>query len=197
LQGSEAFRKLIRLIAGLGNPGVEYAGTRHNIGFAVLDRLADRHKIPIRKRAMRSVMGDGSIEGKKLILAKPMTYMNLSGEAVGAIARMYKLAANEILVLVDDIALPTGKLRLRLQGSSGGHNGLESIERHLHSDEYLRIRIGVGSAAAGRMVDHVLGKIGREEKEVIEIAIERAVDAIECALRSGFETAMNLYNRDQ
>lgn len=185
----------MRLIVGLGNPGSEYAGTRHNVGFEVIDRLARRHCIALRRRALRAVLGEGEIEGKRVILARPMTYMNLSGEAVGAIARMHQIPPADILVVVDDIALPLGRLRLRLKGSSGGHNGLESIQRHLHTEEYPRIRIGVGPALPGRMVDHVLSRFKPEERETIEEALERAVDAIEMALRENFEKAMSVYNR--
>jgi len=184
----------MRLIVGLGNPGTEYAGTRHNVGFEVIERLARRHNIAVRRRTLRSVLGDGMIEGKKVILARPMTYMNLSGEAVSAIARMYKIAPADVIVVVDDMALPIGKLRLRLKGSPGGHNGLDSIQRYLHTEEYPRIRIGVGSARPGQMVDHVLGRFRPDEREAIGEAIERAADAVETALREGFEKAMNVYN---
>src|SRR5262245_45229995 len=122
------------LIVGLGNPGAEYQGTRHNVGFEVIERLAKRHNIPVRRRTLRAVIGDGSVEEQKVILAKPMTYMNLSGQAVAAIARMYKIVPQDILVIVDDIALPTGRLRLRLKGSPGGHNGLDSIQHHLRTE---------------------------------------------------------------
>src|SRR5262249_32918587 len=127
--------------------------------------------------------------------ARPMTYMNLSGQAVAAIARMYKIPPEEIIVLVDDIALPTGRLRLRLKGSPGGHNGLDSILHHLRTEAYPRIRIGVGGAQPGKMVDHGLGRFRPDEREAITEAIERAADAVEMALRDGFEQAMNVYNR--
>lgn len=183
------------LIVGLGNPGKEYEGTRHNVGFEVIERLASRHNIAVRKRSLRSIMGDGSIEGQKVILARPMTYMNLSGEAVGAISRMYKIPSESTIVIVDDIALPVGTLRLRYTGSSGGHNGLESIERHLGTRGYPRIRIGVGDARPGGMVDHVLGRFSKDERELVDEAIERTADAVETALREGFEKAMNVFNR--
>lgn len=186
----------IRLIVGLGNPGAEYAGTRHNIGFDVVDRLATRHGIPVRLRRHRAVLGDGVIEGRRVILARPMTYMNLSGEAVGSVARMYRFSPVEVLILVDDVALPVGKLRLRMKGSSGGHNGLKSIEQSLNSQEYARIRIGVGGPRRGAMIGHVLGRAGSDEKESLAIAVERAADAVEMSLREGFEKAMNQFNRD-
>jgi PTH1 family peptidyl-tRNA hydrolase len=184
----------MKLILGLGNPGIEYKGTRHNVGFEVIEELGERHRIAVRKRALRSVIGDGMVEGEKVILARPMTYMNLSGEAAASICRMYKVAPADVIVVVDDIAIPLGKLRLRLKGSSGGHNGLESIERQLHTQEYPRIRIGVGSAQPGRMVDHVLGKFKPAEREIVSESIDLAADAVEAAIREGFEKAMNLYN---
>jgi PTH1 family peptidyl-tRNA hydrolase len=184
----------MRLIVGLGNPGAEYAGTRHNVGFETIDCLAKRHGIAVRRRTLRSLIGDGLIEQERVILAKPMTYMNLSGEAVGAIVRMYRIAPQHVIVVVDDIALPTGKLRLRLKGSSGGHNGLESIEKHLGTQEYPRIRIGVDAPGHGEMVSHVLGRFRGEERELIQEAVERAADALETALREGFEKAMNRFN---
>lgn len=191
---AETPKPAIRLVVGLGNPGAEYAGTRHNVGFEVIERLASRHQIAVRRRMLRAVLGDGLIEGRRVLLARPMTYMNLSGEAVAAIARMHKIAPSEILVIVDDMALPIGRLRLRLKGSSGGHNGLESIQRHLRTEEYPRLRVGVGSAQPGRMVDHVLGRFRADERAIIEEAIERAADAVEMALRENFEKAMNHYN---
>lgn len=185
----------IRLITGLGNPGREYEGTRHNVGFAVIGCLATRHGIPMHKRSPRALVGDGVIAGQRVLLVCPQTYMNLSGEAVGAIARRYKLEPPEVLVIVDDVALPIGRIRLRLKGSPGGHNGLESIERHLGSDTYPRIRIGVGAACPGSLVDHVLSRFRPEERVTIREAIERAADAVETALREGFEAAMNRFNR--
>lgn len=184
------------LVAGLGNPGAEYRGTRHNVGFEVVEELAERHGIPMKRRAMRAVIGDGLIAGQRVILVRPMTYMNLSGEAVGAIARMHKLLPERVLVVVDDMALPLGRLRIRPQGSAGGHNGLESIERHLNTRAYPRIRIGVGAARPGRMVDHVLGRFRPEEREAVAEAIDRAADAVEAILADGLERAMNRFNRD-
>jgi PTH1 family peptidyl-tRNA hydrolase len=183
------------IVVGLGNPGKEYESTRHNVGFEAVERLAARHSISVRRRTHRSVVGDGMIGGQKVILARPMTYMNLSGEAVGAIVRMYKVPTEQVIVMVDDIALPVGTLRLRYTGSSGGHNGLESIERHLGTRDYPRIRIGIGAARPGAMVDHVLGRFDKEEREQVDVAIERAIEAVETAIGEGFEKAMNLYNK--
>src|SRR5262249_12375863 len=141
--------------------------------------------------------GDGLIEGQRVILARPMTFMNLSGEAVQSICRMFRIPPEDVIVIVDDIALPAGKIRLRLKGSSGGHNGLESIERNLNSRDYPRIRIGVGAAEPGAMMDHVLGKFTREERPLISEAIDRAADAVEASLAGGFEKAMNRFNRGE
>lgn len=184
----------MKLIVGLGNPGPDYAGTRHNVGFAAIDLLAERHGIPVRRRDFRALFGDGQIAGEKVFLVKPMTYMNLSGEAVAALARMYKIEPVDIWVIVDDIALPTGKVRLRLKGSPGGHNGLDSIQKHLKTEEYPRLRIGVGAAKTGKMVGHVLGRFRKDEQPLIEEALARTADAIETGIREGFENAMNRFN---
>ena len=186
----------LSMVVGLGNPGTEYEGTRHNIGFQVVELLARRHGIAIRKREHRAVTGSGSILGAPVLLARPMTFMNLSGEAVGSLARWYRVEPIDIIVVVDDIALATGRLRMRLQGSAGGHNGLTSIERNLGVRTYPRVRVGVGAARPGAMVDHVLGRFSRSERTVMDEAVERAADAVESALRHGFENAMNLFNRD-
>jgi PTH1 family peptidyl-tRNA hydrolase len=184
----------VYLVVGLGNPGREYEKTRHNIGFETIAELARRHAIDVRRRTLRSVLGDGRIAGERVILARPMTYMNLSGEAVGAVARMYKIEPTRIVVIVDDTALPLGKLRIRAKGSSGGHNGLESIERHLGTQEYPRIRIGVGAPAPGRQVDFVLSRFAASERQAAEEAVSLAADAVEKVLSSGVEAAMNAFN---
>jgi PTH1 family peptidyl-tRNA hydrolase len=184
----------MKLIVGLGNPGTEYAGTRHNVGFEVIDELAKRHHLAVTKRSFRSLVGEGQIGGQRTLLAKPQTYMNVSGEAVAAIARFYKIAPADIIVLLDDVALPPGRLRLRYKGSAGGHNGLDNILTLLHTQEVPRIRLGVGAARPGDMRNYVLSRFRGEEIETIRQAIERAADAVECALAEGFETAMNRFN---
>jgi peptidyl-tRNA hydrolase, PTH1 family len=184
----------MKLIIGLGNPGAEYAGTRHNVGFEVIEILAKRHNIAVTKRNYRAVYGEGSIGGEKVLLVRPMTYMNLSGEAVGAIARFYKIEPEDVIVILDDVALPTGRLRLRFTGSAGGHNGLENVLRHFNTQDVPRIRIGVGAAKPGGMVGHVLARFRKEELPLIQEAEERTADAIECALAEGFELAMNRFN---
>ena len=184
----------MKLIVGLGNPGAEYAGTRHNIGFEVIDALARRHSIAVSKRNFKAVHGEGVIGGEKVILARPMTFMNLSGEAVSAIARFYKIETPDILIVLDDIALPVGRLRLRFKGSSGGQNGLDNIIKHLGTQEVLRVRIGVGNAPPGDMRGHVLSRFRKEEQMLVEEAVQIAADAIECAVNEGFDIAMNRFN---
>jgi PTH1 family peptidyl-tRNA hydrolase len=184
----------MKLIVGLGNPGAEYAGTRHNVGFEVIELLARRHSIPVTKRHFRAVLGEGMIGGERVLLARPMTYMNLSGEAAAAIARFYKIAPQDVIVILDEMALPLGRLRLRYKGSAGGHNGLENILKHFGTQEVPRIRLGVGAARPGEMIGHVLSRFRKEELPVMQEAYERAADAVEGALAEGFENAMNRFN---
>ena len=184
----------MKLIVGLGNPGAEYAGTRHNVGFEVIAELAKRHSITVTKRDFKAVFGDGTIAGERVLLARPMTYMNLSGEAVAAILRFYKIEVEDLIVILDDVALPVGQLRLRYKGSAGGQNGLKNVIQHLGSEAIARIRIGVGGAQPGGLVGHVLSKFRKEEQETIQIAYQAAADAVECALKEGFDNAMNRYN---
>jgi PTH1 family peptidyl-tRNA hydrolase len=184
----------MKLIIGLGNPGRDYAQTRHNVGFEVIDLLARRHAITLGKRDFKAVLGEGTIAGERVILARPMTFMNLSGDSVAAIARFYKLEPSDVMVILDDVALPLGRLRLRYKGSAGGHNGLENIIARLHTPEFARIRVGVGAASSGNLVGHVLSRFRKEEIPVIEEAYQRAADAVEVALREGFDMAMNRFN---
>jgi PTH1 family peptidyl-tRNA hydrolase len=184
----------MKLIVGLGNPGVEYAGTRHNAGFAVIDLLARRHNISVIKRDFQAVFGDGYITGQRVILARPMTYMNLSGDAVAAIARFFKLEPSDIIIILDDIALPVGRVRLRMKGSAGGQNGLANILQRLGTQEVPRIRLGVGAARPGEMVGHVLSRFPKEDLPLMEEAYVRAAEAVECAVQDSFENAMNRYN---
>lgn len=183
----------MKLIVGLGNPGTDYAGTRHNVGFSVVQILADRFRIPVTRRNFRAVYGEGLIGGQRVVLARPMTYMNLSGQAVSAMCRFYKLDAAEVLVLLDDIALPLGQLRLRFKGSAGGHNGLASVLESLGTEDVERIRVGVGEAQ-GALVDHVLSRFRKDELPIIREACGRAADAVEIVLAEGFEIAMNRFN---
>ena len=182
------------LVVGLGNPGAEYAGTRHNAGFEVVNLLARRHNTSVSKRRLKSVYGEAQIGGQRVLLARPMTYMNLSGQAVQALSQFYKIEPGNIIVVLDETALPTGQLRLRFQGSAGGHNGLANILQIMNTQEIPRIRIGVGAARPGRMVGHVLSRFSEEDAPIIEEAYLRAAEAVECAVSEGFVLAMNRYN---
>jgi PTH1 family peptidyl-tRNA hydrolase len=181
----------IRLVAGLGNPGREYQRTRHNVGFMVLDRLAADAQLPW-EYAEKWKAGWAKSD---VILVKPATYMNRSGEALAAIANFYKIAAEEILVVLDDFALPLGRLRLRTQGSAGGHNGLESILEHFGTDAVPRLRIGIGSAPTQGATDYVLSRFFEEEQPLLNSALRRAADAVKCAIDKGLIAAMNLFNQ--
>lgn len=187
----------MKLIVGLGNPGLQYDKTRHNAGFLVADALASRHAIgQIPKSRFHSVTLDATIGTDKTLLMKPTTYMNLSGKAVGEAVRFFKLEPSEdLIVLVDDIALPVGHIRVRKRGGSGGHNGLSDIDRVLGGDDYVRVRIGVGSVP--RMMnqaDWVLSRFMSEESADLNSAITKAADAVECILDQGVVMAMNRFN---
>lgn len=187
----------MRLIVGLGNPGREYALTRHNIGFMVVDRLAEKIGVAVTEKKFNAHIGQGKINGEKIILAKPQTYMNLSGEAVNAILKWYKLDAADMLVAYDDLDLPCGRLRLRPGGGTGGHRGMESIIVTIGEDNFPRLRIGLGKppVAGFPTKEFVLGKISPAEAELLREAIDTAVEAIGYIVREGFEQAMNQFNR--
>jgi PTH1 family peptidyl-tRNA hydrolase len=183
----------LRLVAGLGNPGPQYFETRHNVGFMVVDCLASKQKIILEgSRSWNCKFGKWG----PVLLVKPLCYMNRSGEVIGPLARYYKIQPEEILVVVDDIALPLGRLRLRPSGSNGGHNGLGSIIEHL-GEMFMRLRVGVGSPQAGDLVDHVLGEFELPERDLAAKAIERAAEAVEHVSRHGITSAMNIYNRTE
>ena len=184
------------LIVGLGNVGEKYDGTRHNVGFAVLDELAERAGVPVQRLKFRALTNTARVGGVQVLLMKPVTYMNLSGEAVGPAADFYKIPPERVLVLSDDVALPVGKLRLRRGGSAGGHNGLKNIIQHLGTDQFPRLKIGVGEKPHPDydMADWVLGKFSGEDRKVIQAAAERAADAVEFLLQQGMDKAMGRYN---
>ena len=183
----------LRLVVGLGNPGPKYTNTRHNVGFLVVEKLAADAGEPFEHS--RRWVADIARFGQGNYLAKPQTYMNLSGEAVAKIAHFYRIEPAEILVVYDDIALPLGRLRIRPKGSAGGHNGMKSIIQHLGTDQFPRLRVGIGNAdLPGEMVDHVLGKFSKSERSELEKAVERAVLAV-CHIRDhGLPDAMTLFN---
>ncbi len=183
------------LIAGLGNPGVDYAATRHNIGFDMVTYLGDRYDIPLRSREGRALVGRGMIGGNKVMLAQPQTYMNLSGESVRALMDYYKLDLEDLIVIYDDISLPVGQIRVRKKGSAGGHNGIKSIIQHLGTQEFSRIKIGVGAKPeGGDLVKHVLGRFSREEDGMFRDIFALAAEACCAIMEDSVETAMNLVN---
>ena len=184
------------LIVGLGNTGSRYEYTRHNVGFMVADELGEREDIPIQRLRYHALTNTAVIGGQGVLLMKPTTYMNLSGEAVGEAARFYKLDPGHVLVISDDVDLPLGKLRIRTGGSAGGHNGPKSIIQHLGSDQFPRLKVGVGGKPHPDhdMADWVLSKLRGEDLRVMEEAVGRAADAVECYLRDGPQKAMNRFN---
>lgn len=184
------------LIVGLGNPGREYANTRHNIGFRAIDQLSQQYSIPLNQKKHKAIYGSGYIEGLKVILAQPQTYMNLSGESVRELVDFYKIEPEDVIVIFDDISLPVGQLRLRKKGSAGGHNGIKNIIAHLGSQDFPRIKIGVGEKPAGwDLKDHVLGAFSKEDEPLVKESIENAADACKIMLTDGIESAMNIYNQ--
>jgi len=186
------------LIVGLGNPGTKYAETRHNIGFEVVDKLAGRWAIQVDKRKFDGRTGGGTFRQEQVLLLKPETFMNLSGQSVRAALDFYKLEPKDLLVIVDDLALPVGQIRVRPQGSAGGHNGLSDIIQKVGTDRFGRVRIGIGSPPP-RMdsADYVLGRFGSQEKVLIGQAVEKASDAVESILTVGMAKTMEAYNRAQ
>jgi len=182
----------IRCVAGLGNPGPDYAGTRHNIGFVVVDHLAAQLGSSWEKSAkwdaLTSKHGD-------LLLARPMSFMNRSGYPLVAIAQFYKIAPSEILVILDDFALPLGRIRIRAGGGTGGHNGLDSVIMQFGTEDIPRLRIGIGAAPAADSVDYVLGRFFEEERPLVKSAVERSIQAIKCAVDNGVVAAMNTFNQ--
>ena len=185
------------LIVGLGNPGAEYARTRHNAGFLAVEELARRANAAwnLEKR-FQARLGKLESMGRKVLVAEPQTFMNSSGEAVGALLNFYRVPGSQLLVIVDDADLPLGEIRLRPKGSSGGHHGLESIERHVGSRDYARLKIGIGRAADGRreITDYVLGRFSAAEKPLLEKVLQRAAEQAECWAVEGIEKAMTRFN---
>jgi peptidyl-tRNA hydrolase, PTH1 family len=181
------------MIVGLGNPGGEYKGTRHNVGFEVLDRLRESHKIKMDRSRHRAQIGLGKIDGVEVVLVKPLTYMNLSGDAIAPLAKQYEIKPEKILVVADDLDLPVAKVKLKPKGSAGGHNGHKSLIARLRTTEYPRIKIGIGKGDSAT-IDHVLSTFDREERVDIGAALDRAVRGVEIAVTEGLERAMNYVN---
>lgn len=184
----------IKLVVGLGNPGPEYEKTRHNIGFELVDLVAADRKLKWAKE--HKFRAKIALDGSSLILAKPLTFMNLSGNSVSRLMRDYKLLTSQILIVYDDIALPIGTLRFRANGSAGGHNGIKSLIEYLGTEDFPRLRIGIGATPGNEpLTDHVLGRFGQEEWSEMEKVLAIAVDGVNCALSAGLDSAMNQFNR--
>ena len=184
------------LLVCLGNPGDKYENTRHNVGFLTVDELAERARVPVQKLKHRALTNTVELGGAGALLMKPITYMNLSGEAVGEAARFYKIQPDHVLVISDDVSLPLGRLRIRTGGSAGGHNGLKSIIQHLGTDQFPRVKIGVGAKPHPDydMADWVLSKFAGEDLKTITEAVKKAADAVECYIKDGPDRAMNRFN---
>ena len=184
----------MNIIVGLGNPGKKYENTRHNIGFKTIDLLAERNNIKVDKLKFKALTGEGFISNKKVLLVKPQTFMNLSGESVREILAYYKEPVENLLVVYDDIDIDTGTFRIRKKGSAGTHNGMRNIIYLLNDDGFPRIRIGMGSYLKGDLINYVVSNVSKEEGEVLFQVVTKACEAIECYLKEGIDMAMNKYN---
>lgn len=185
----------MKLIVGLGNPGRDYAGTRHNIGFGVVTRISDKYNIPFGSKEHKAVCGKGMIGSEKVIIAQPQTFMNLSGESVRSLADYYKVECEDIIVAYDDVSMEVGQLRVRAKGSAGGHNGIKNIIAHLGTNEFPRVKVGVGAKPeGGDLVRHVLGRFSKGDEKIIGEALDLAVEAVETIVSDGVDAAMNRYN---
>ncbi len=195
MKGKET--RFMYIIVGLGNPGKQYDGTRHNVGFDVIDVLADKYNISVIERKHKALIGKGIVAGQKVILVKPLTFMNLSGESVREVLDYYKIDESEELILVyDDISLAPGGLRIRAKGSAGGHNGIKSIIKHLGHDVFKRIKVGVGEKPKGwDLADYVLSRFSTSERKAVDEAVKTAVEAVEILVSDGIDAAMNKCNR--
>jgi peptidyl-tRNA hydrolase, PTH1 family len=183
------------LVVGLGNPGDEYRGSRHNVGADVVELLAKRHSARLRKRKERAFVDEVTIDGKRVALAIPLTYVNDSGLAVGALARRFGVTPEQVVVVHDELDLPVAQLKVKSGGGLAGHNGLRSIVAHLHSQDFQRVRIGVGKPLSKeRGADHVLNRFGKRDRTEIDVTIEQAADAVEAIVRDGVDVAMNRFN---
>lgn len=184
------------IIVGLGNPTREYAGTRHNIGFDAITRIADDYNISMNIKKHKAICGAGFINGEKVLLAQPQTYMNLSGESVRELVDFFKLDIDNLIIIYDDITLDVGQLRVRPKGSAGGHNGIKSIIKHLGTENFKRIRVGVGNKPADwDLADYVLGRFPKEEEKLVRESLKRTSEACTDLIEKGMDYTMNLYNR--
>lgn len=182
------------IVVGLGNPGKKYENTKHNIGFITLDFLAEKNDIKINKIKHKALVGEGTVSGQKVLLVKPQTYMNLSGNSVREVMEYYKVEPEKLIVIYDDVDLPMGRLRIRKKGSAGTHNGMKSIIYDLQEEGFPRVRIGIGKERKMSLAGYVLGGFAKEERNLMENAVERAAQAIECMIEKGIDIAMGEYN---
>ncbi len=185
----------MKLIIGLGNPEQDYSGTRHNMGFDVINELSKNYDIEVNKNKFKSLFGDGIIEGQKVILLKPQTFMNLSGEAVNEVVSFYKIPLEDILVIYDDLDIEPGKIRIRKSGSPGSHNGIKSVTHFLKSNDFARVRVGIGKPDSNiDLIEYVIGGIDENEKEILKLGVSKAVEAIIEIIKNNIDSAMNKYN---
>ena len=184
----------MKLIVGLGNPGPSYARNRHNVGYQCLERLAQRNELRLSRMMFKAMIASGTVNGTRVLLARPLTFMNLSGQSVRPLLRWYRVSLPDLLVVYDDLDLPLGKIRLRQKGSSGGHKGMASIIQELGSDEFARLRIGIGRPLHGEPPEYVLSDFTRDESSVMDRTYDQAVAAIETFLANGIAVAMNQFN---
>lgn len=182
------------IIVGLGNPGKQYENTRHNMGFLAVDLLAEKYNIDVNKIKFKALVGEGRIAGQKVLLVKPQTYMNLSGEAVRQAMDFYKIDPEELIVIYDDIDIPTGTFRIRKKGSPGTHNGMRNIFQHIQTNDFPRIRVGIGSGKKDNLAGYVTGGISKSEQEILADVLKNSADAAACIIEKGIDKAMNEYN---
>lgn len=184
----------IKLIVGLGNPGLRYAHSRHNVGFMIVDEFAHAHDLRFSRKRFNAEIAEGDIGDKRVMIAKPQTFMNLSGEAVGKLFKFYKIAPHDLIVVYDDLDLPLGKMRMRTKGSAGGHHGMESIIAHVGNSDFPRLRVGIGRPNPDADIDHVLGNFEGDERKLMDETFERAAEAIGVWLADDINAAMNKFN---
>ena len=182
------------IIVGLGNPGKQYENTRHNMGFLAVDLLAEKYNIDVNKIKFKALVGEGRIAGQKVLLVKPQPYMNLSGEAVRQAMDFYKIDPEELIVIYDDIDIPTGTFRIRKKGSPGTHNGMRNIFQHIQTNDFPRIRVGIGSGKKDNLAGYVTGGISKSEQEILADVLKNSADAAACIIEKGIDKAMNEYN---
>jgi peptidyl-tRNA hydrolase, PTH1 family len=187
----------MKLIVGLGNPGAEYERTRHNVGWRVVDAFARKFRIAVTRHEKNALTGSGRVAGGTVMVAKPLTFMNLSGDAVRLLTNVYTESTTDMIVVYDDIDLPLGRLRIRPNGSAGTHNGMRSIISSIATENFPRLRVGIGSAEQGRLRDYVLDEFTADEEPIVERAVERSVDALLLFVRGDLKRAMNQFNRDE